>query len=287
MATGGSREGALSRRRFITTAAAVLWRPQGGVADIVTIPAGSFWMGSDPERLAARYPALSRRLLELLQVETPRRRVTLPAFEMDRYEVTNRQFRDFLRERPEWRPDRLDRSRHNGQYLADWSGGECPRGRDDHPVVFVTWQAAVAFARWRGKRLPTEAEWEYGARGGLTDAEYPWGNEEPTPSRANYGASGVGEAVKAGSYPANRYGLHDMAGNVWEYCLDEWRERSGTLDGRAAALADPEAVVTRRVIRGGSWGGAPLNLRVAYRDSHPPDAAGAHVGFRCARDRLH
>lgn len=111
--------------------------------------------------------------------------------------------------------------------------------------------------------------------------EFPWGNEPPTPKRANYGASGNGGPVDVGSYPPNERGLFDMAGNVWEFMFEEWR------DDYSKPLVLPtepfDAIHSRRGLRGGSWEGSPVNLRVRYRDSHPPTGAGPHVGFRCVR----
>jgi formylglycine-generating enzyme required for sulfatase activity len=125
----------------------------------------------------------------------------------------------------------------------------------------------------------------------LPDAEFPWGNAAVDPIRANYGDSGIGMTTPVGRYPPNGYGLYDLAGNVWEYCLDAWQEDFYTVSPVENPIAgdhwftgdDYLQVTTRRVIRGGSWGGGAVNLRVAYRDSHPPSGAGDHVGFRCAK----
>jgi formylglycine-generating enzyme required for sulfatase activity len=109
----------------------------------------------------------------------------------------------------------------------------------------------------------------------------------PDVSRANWSASELKAPTRVGRYPPNGYGLYDMAGNVWEYVQDEWQEnyepieRSGNRD--LIPLSAALNATTRRVIRGGSWGGSAINLRVRYRDSHPPAGAGDHVGFRCAR----
>jgi len=253
------------------------------------VPGGTFGMGTD----AAGIPDLQRRFgvkrAALFADEAPRHAVTLDAFFVDAREVTNAQFRAFVEQRPEWRPDRIPARLHNGNYLRHWAGGRPPEGAGDLPVVNVSWYAAAAYCRCAGKRLPTEAEWEYAARGGLRDRAFPWGDEPPDPSRANFLASGLGRASAVGRYAPNGYGLHDMAGNVWEYVLDEWGpypaepQTNPVAGGSLVHDRDVERVATRRVIRGGSWGGAPVNLRVAFRDSHPPGGAGDHVGFRCAK----
>jgi formylglycine-generating enzyme len=155
-------------------------------------------------------------------------------------------------------------------------------------LVNVSWYAAVAFCQYAGKRLPTEAEWEFAARGGLREQTFPWGDAPVDKTRANYAGSGINGTTPVGSYPANGYGLFDMAGNVWEFMADEWgpysdRPRTNPVAGGDLFLDQSfYDVTTRRVIRGGSFGGAPLNLRVTYRDSHPPDGAREFVGFRCA-----
>ncbi len=261
---------------------------------MVRLPGGQFEMGTaeaDLERLQHVYGVRRR---ELFASEVPRHRVRLAPFLLDACPVTNVEFQRFVAAAPEWAPGRIPASYQNGQYLRHWHGDEYPPDLAEHPVVNVSWYAALAYARWAGKRLPTEAEWEFAARGGVDAAEFPWGSAPPSPARANYAASGLGTTTPVASYPASPYGLYDMAGNVWEYCLDEWQVdfygRSGLENPLAGAeplerlLTDAFlAVTTRRVIRGGSWDGAPVNLRVAYRDSHPPAGAGNHVGFRCAQ----
>lgn len=229
-------------------------------------------MGTDAANIDQKYSELGPKVREMLRNEAPRRQVKVAAFSMDRCEVTNRQFQKFVEASPQWRRTRIEPRFHNGDYLKHWEGDHCPPELADHPVVYVSWYAAAAFAGWSGKRLPAESEWEYAARGALRDAEYPWGNEPPSPTRANFAASDLGRTRAVGQYPPNGFGLYDMAGNVWEYCANEWQ---------------PNAETARRVIRGGSWGGAPVNLRVAFRDSHPATGAGPHVGFRCARSPVH
>jgi formylglycine-generating enzyme required for sulfatase activity len=257
--------------------------------DMVFIPGGTFVMGTN----AATVPILQQRFnvrrRELFDAEIPAHPVTVAPFYMDKHEVTNEQFQAFFQAHPEWGPDRIPRQFHNGEYLKDWHGTAYPPGQARHPVVQVSWYAAVAYAHWAGKRLPTEAEWEHAARGGLSGKQFPWGDEDASPDRAKYGAGEAGGPAAVGTYPANGFGLYDMAGNVWEYCLDEWGPylagpHVNPVGGGSLYEGDTfRAVTTRRVIRGGSWQGAPVNLRVAYRDSHPAEGAGPHVGFRCVR----
>src|SRR5262249_7554692 len=159
-------------------------------------------------------------------------------------------------------------------------------GRENHPVRYVTWHAAQAFCTWSGGRLPTEAEWEYAARG-VRDREFPWGDEPPSAHHANYSASRIGDTQPVGAYPPNPFGLYDLAGNVWEFTLDAWRPgypSEGQVDPvvGGAIAGDLRSVQGRRVIRGGSFGAAPVNLRTRWRDSHEVSNAVAFVGFRCA-----
>lgn len=218
--------------------------------------------------------------------EIPLHQVTISSFRMDRNEVTNARFATFVAAHPEWGPGRRPADLHNGQYLDHWSSGSYPEEEADHPVVFVTWHAAQAFCRWAGGRLPTEAEWEYAARGG-DDREFPWGDELPSPDRANYGASGLQETRSVGSYPPNSLGLHDMAGNVWEWLLDEWKPeysgepRADPIVGRLVGDDAIDRVSGRRGLRGGSYGGGVVNLRTRWRDSHEVTNATDSVGFRC------
>jgi len=145
--------------------------------------------------------------------------------------------------------------------------------------------------------LPTEAEWEHAARGGISGI-FPWGDTTADPSLANFTASKLGTTTPVGKYPPNGYGLYDMAGNVWQFTADEWAPYPAKPSNEPKVKKDAHAgeldlsyfrefkflgVTTRRVIRGGSWGGAPINLWVEYRDSHPPDGSQPFVGFRCAK----
>ena len=171
-----------------------------------------------------------------------------PVFYMDKYEVTNAQYGKFMRATAHRKPKDWNNTKYN---------------QPNQPVVGVSWHDATAYAKWAGKRLPSEAEWEYAARGGLKGKEYPWGDQEPSSSRANYSGN-VGKPTPVGSYPANGYGLYDMAGNVWEWCQD-WYS------------SDREY----RVLRGGSWTRGTNSLRVASRTDCLPTDRNFTYGFRC------
>ena len=173
---------------------------------------------------------------------------SVSSFYMDVYEVTNAQYRKFMRATGHREPDYWDNSGYN---------------RASQPVVGVSWEDAVAYAKWTGKRLPSEKEWEWAARGGLRGKEYYWGDQHPNSSRANYGGK-VGKPTAVGSYPANGYGLYDMAGNVWEWCQDWYSS-----DQRY------------RVLRGGSWFPTTDSLRLATRSYSIPHATAYENGFRC------
>ncbi len=248
--------------------------------DMVLIPAGPFKRGSnDPEAL---------------DNEQPIHTVFVDAFYMDTHEVTNQGYQQFVLANPEWQKERIAAKYHTGDYLSHWEGNTYPEGKGDHPVVYVSWYGAVAYAKWAGKRLPSEAEWEKAARGGLVGMKYPWGNEISA-ADANY-SDKVGDTTVVGSYPANGYGLHDMGGNVWEWCLDAYDEyfysdspaRNPLSDANSIAdvgliLNDYLNVNLDRVFRGGSWGNNARDVRVTLRGHGPPALSGDYFGFRCAR----
>jgi len=190
--------------------------------------------------------------------------------------------------------------------------GSTTEGREDHPVVQVSWDDAVAYAAWAGKRLPTEAEWEFAARGGLEGKPYVWGDEpfsEEQPQAniwqgefpwKNTARDGYEGTAPAGSYAPNGYGLYDMAGNVWEWCAD-WHDRDlyKKRAGRGVVVnpTGPERSSDRtrpytpqHVQRGGSFlcnDAYCSRYRPSARRGCPPDAGMSHVGFRCVRDGEH
>ena len=221
--------------------------------EMVLVQAGWFWMGADDHD----------------DEEKPRHRVYLDAFSIDRYEVTNELYKRFTEATGRAAPrfsDRIDRNNLNGA---------------SQPVVGVSWHDADAYCRWAGKRLATEAEWEKAARGddGRT---YPWG-EQWDSSRANSKESGLGKPAPVGSYPSgvSPYGVHDMAGNVWEWVAD-WYAKDYYQRSPNRNPLGPESG-TSRVLRGGSWFHDPISLRAAYRLNSTPDGRDHGIGFRCAR----
>ena len=180
-------------------------------------------------------------------------------FYMDVTEVTVGQFKKFLKSSG-YKPDEP----------IDWEELYKSSPTDDHPMIYVSWFDAQAYCEWTGKRLPTEKEWEFAARGGLKDKEYPWGDEESIAREyANFEVV-LGRdqwdytTAPVGSFRPNGYGLHDMAGNVWEWCEDWYSEDKDY-----------------RVLRGGSWNLNSSDLRVANRYGYGPTAADYDVGFRC------
>ena len=248
------------------------------------VSGATYRMGSDLEELDEIRAATGLPTTAPLMSEVPSRNVTVSDFFMDTLDVTNRQYSEFVEAVPGWRKEQADLNLHNGRYLEHWIDGAPPSGLLDHPVTFVTWQAAVDYCDWRGKRLPTEIEYEWAAQDGVTRIEYPWGNSQPSNDLVNWGGNGIRETVPVGSYPANARGLYDMSGNVWRFTSDPWL---GSYAEMPANSADVEKMAAkpsvRRVVRGGSWGANAANLRVRYRDSHRPFDAREMVGFRCAR----
>ena len=225
------------------------------------ITAGSFVMGSD--------------LPSAMSDSRPAHRVELDTYWIDQYEVTNAQYRDFVK-----------RTNHAIPKYWQESGGY-PNGRDDYPVVEVSWSDADTYCRFSGKRLPTEAEWEKAARG-IEQRLYPWGDEWDA-SRANV-ARADGELQAVGSYASGRslYGVDDLAGNVWEW-VNDWYDPEYYASSPMHAPAGPQIGQTK-VARGGAWTDAPALVRSFTRlGVFPPEYSSKVIGFRCActdcRDR--
>jgi formylglycine-generating enzyme required for sulfatase activity len=292
---------------------------------MVWIPPGSFLMGSDD---AATPDAL------------PVHRVTLNGFWIDRTEVTNREFARFAKDTgyvtvAEKTPDSaefpgaakedlvagslvftppvgrvsLDDFRAWWRWVpgANWRHPEGPASdvaeRGDHPVAHVCWEDAMAYARWTGKRLPTEAEWEFAARGGLEQKRFVWGDElRPNGNwrvnnwqgafpAENLAADGYVRTAPVGSFPANGFGLFDMSGNVWEWCSDWYRpgydpHASENPPGPSSSFDPDEPDVPKRVQRGGSFLCSDTyctRYLAGARGRGEVGSGTSHAGFRCVR----
>lgn len=254
------------------------------VNDMKFVAGGTFRVGSDLGELESIRAATGLPTTDMLMAEVSSRVVTVSDFYMDTYDVTNQDFAQFLVAIPAWNRAKADSAQHNGRYLEHWGLDGPPNELRDHPVTFVTWQAALAYCEWRGKRLPSEAEFEWAAQDGKTRIEYPWGNAPPRDDLVNWGGDEIDTTVPVGSYPPNARGLHDMSGNVWHFTADPWRGNYAEMLARPTGTQQPaENLSIRRVVRGGSWGANAANLRVRYRDSHRPSDAREMVGFRCVK----
>ena len=288
----------------------------GSTDEMKRIAGGEFLMGTDGDYGFAA------------DGEGPAHVIELNPFHIDVTTVTNEQFNTFVNatkyktdsERFGWSfvfmghltPAEIARSAQSGTRVlgsewwcrvegASWRHPEGPgsniKQRWKHPVVHVSWNDAHAFASWAGKRLPTEAEWECAARGGLVQQRFPWGDElEPEGRhlmnvwqgvfpRQNSGGDGYYGPAPAKSYKANGFGLYQMTGNVWEWCWD-WFDPGFY---RASARANPVGPATgeRRVMRGGSYlchASYCNRYRTDARSSNTPDSATTNLGFRCVRD---
>ena len=258
--------------------------------------------------------------------EGPVREIALDPFYIDLAPVTNAQFAEFVRatgflteaERFGWSfvfQGHISEE-HRAELVEDtvlavpwwckvrgakWSNPEGPGStiaeRADYPVTHVSWNDALEFARWAGKRLPTEAEWEFAARGGLEQRRYPWGDdllpggrhvcnifqgEFPKQDLAEDGYAGT---CPVRAFPANDYWLYSMSGNTWEWCSD-WFHASYHLVGTRTNPTGP-AEGARRAMRGGSYlchQSYCNRYRVAARTSNTPDSSTTNIGFRCVRD---
>jgi formylglycine-generating enzyme required for sulfatase activity len=222
----------------------------------VTIPAGEFQMGSEIGE----------------DDEKPIHTVMLDAFEIGRFEVTNRQYAQCVK-----------------AGICNPSDEQRYEAKADplEPVVAISWFDANTFCTWLDARLPTEAQWEKAARGGLTGKLYSWGDEEPTcdagaSNGANFRTDACGYYLEpVGTYAGNGYGLYDMAGNVWEWTADWYDPNYYEVRENSNPFGPFESVT--KVLRGGSWNYSGLALRVSDRFDFNPDLRYDYVGFRCAK----
>jgi formylglycine-generating enzyme required for sulfatase activity len=229
---------------------------------MVIVPAGSFQMGyrdGEPD-------------------EQPVHQVNLDEFYMDQYEVTNTRYRACVEAGKCKPPEYTNSLERRGFLFIDGYYDDMLYSR--FPVIYVSWYMADAYCRWRGARLPTEAEWEMAARGGLVGALYPWGNDGPDCSQANYSGC-VGDTSPVGSYPPNGYGLYDMSGNVMEWVAD-WYSSSYYENSPTDQPGGP-LTGQYRGVRGGSLVFSADDLRLSFRNGIEPGGTLHHLGFRCAR----
>lgn len=288
----------------------------GSTENMIRLPGGPFLMGTDDQ---VGFPE---------DGEGPVRKVTIRGFYMDAYSVTNAEFSVFIAAtgyqtdaekfgysyvfhlfvEPGLRAELLMLGRQLAGLEwwfhvegADWQHPEGPDSelgdRMDHPVVHVSWRDAIAYCEWAGKRLPTEAEFEYAARGGLKQKRYCWGDvflprgkhrcniwqgTFPTQNTAEDGYIGT---APARSFTPNGYGFYNMAGNVWEWSFDRWSPSYHVDGSRLNPIGPLEG--DRRVMRGGSYlchDSYCNRYRVAARSSNTPDSSSGNMGFRCVRD---
>lgn len=226
--------------------------PAAEESRMVAIPAGEFVMGSQKGD------------------ESPPHSVSVAAFEIDRYEVTNAEFARFV-EATGYQTD-AEKSNDPSPWQAYFTGG-----KENYPVVKVSWNDAQAYCEWAGKRLPAESEWEKAARG-TDQLTYPWGDEWDA-SKVNSKESGLRGPVTVGSFPqgASPYDVMDMAGNVWEWTAS-WYNGYPQTTFNSNYFGE-----TFKVLRGGGWFSDQSQVRTTQRNANSPDAANDDIGFRCAR----
>ena len=226
--------------------------------DWVEIPAGEFLMGSNPIAPITSYPD-----------ESPEHQIDLEEFFISAKPITNAQYERFVASTGYKKP-------------GHWIGGVVPQKKKEHPVTYIDWNDANAFANWCGASLPSEAQWEKSARG--SDGRlFPWGDAEPTNEDANFG-NAIGDTTEVGIHKsgASIFGVLDLAGNVWEWTSSIHREYPyNSNDGR-----EDVNLWGARVVRGGNYLSAAKNIRCADRHSIYPTARDIYIGFRVVTKNL-
>lgn len=260
--------------------------PDGSVTRMVLIPGGEFIMGLNDEDPLGIQPSGNVRM-------------TVNAYWMDQTEVTNKQYRAFLQSlepdrRDEMLPDSVAWTRETG---VPWEVYFRDEAYEDYPVTCVTWHQAKAYAKWAGKRLPSEVEWEYAARSGVSGRIYPWdglyardpynglhmANFAP---EGNHAVDGFVTTAPVGSFPPNNFRLFDIVGNVAEWCEDAYFPSYKILKQAMDQLITPRYLnenESRKIVRGGSWASDAFFIGVGVRDYRPSKSPSPRVGFRCAR----
>jgi formylglycine-generating enzyme required for sulfatase activity len=212
--------------------------------------------------------------------EYPRHIIEIAAFYIDKYEVTNGRYLDFVKATNHRVPQNPKNPTRNL-----WEGVAIPESLADRPVVNVDWADAEAYCTWAGRRLPREAEWEKAAKGN-NDWRFPWGNVEPTNKHLNFNQKWIGEKtlMPVGSYETGKspYGVYDMAGNVWEW-VNDWYDAKYYEKSPAKNPPGPENG-TKKVIRGAGWQNETPTFRIFTRVDSDPTIRNESTGFRCAMD---
>ncbi len=237
--------------------AAVTVEAQSIESEMVLIPGGEFVMGKNSDRGFDFSPA---------------HQVKIDSFLIDRYEVSNGSYYKFCLE--------------TGHRLPEFWNMDlfrCGEKFPDYPVVGVNWYDAMKYAEWAGKRLPTEAEWEFAARGGLQGMEYPGGNTWEKKREINKPGEWLNRTEQVRNDEPNGYGLYHMAGNVWEWTADKYSEDYYKVSPVDNPPGPPAGF--NRVIRSGSWHSGPMCKKVYYRKGLPVNWVDFAVGFRCAKDK--
>jgi sulfatase modifying factor 1 len=237
-------------------------------APMVLIPEGSFPMGvPHGDRDGGRD-------------EYPRHDVFVNDFYIDKFELTNSRYLEFVKATNHRVPQNPKNATRNL-----WEGDTITESLADRPVVNVDWADAQAYCQWAGKRLPTEAEWEKAAKG-TADRRFPWGNVEPTNKHLNFNQQWIGEKtlMPVGSYELGKspFGVYDMAGNVWEW-VNDWYDAKYYEKSPAKNPMGPESG-TKRVLRGSGWQNETPTVRIFTRVDSDPTIRNESTGFRCAMD---
>jgi formylglycine-generating enzyme required for sulfatase activity len=235
---------------------------------MVLVFGGSYWMGCAKDDQSCQ------------ENEKPRHQVEIKPMFMDATETTVEQYADCVKKEKCTPPDAYQEKERAG---CTWNR----EGREKHPVNCVDWNQAAAYCAFKGGRLPTEAEWEYAARGGREDRYYPWGNDKADCTRAvmNDGGPGCGEnstaPVKSKPMGVNGYGLYDMSGNAHEWTAD-WFDQAAYASHSKVAPTGPKTG-TEKVLRGGAWYLEAWSMGVSSRSAWGPENRGSGVGFRCVK----
>jgi formylglycine-generating enzyme required for sulfatase activity len=260
--------------------------PPGDYGDMVRLPDETYIIGLTDEDPYGSQAA-------------GRREITVSAFYIDRFEVTNEEYRQFVSEQGESHAPRVEAFGSGASAQNRMENYFYGPSRNNYPVVGITWGDAKAFCEWNGRRLPTEAEWEYAARSGRTGAIYPWRGLATTDPQGRYlanfapseGRARTGYAFTApvGSFPPSRWGIHDVAGNVAEWVQDVYTptyDDFPVTTDTPVVRGDESEENQRRVVRGGSWASNSFQIGVGVRDFAQENEATTEIGIRCAADPI-